>query len=73
LLDAQGGTCALCDKTDSGRNGDPLFVDHCHETGAIRGLLCKDHNTAIGHLGDTLESLTRVVNYLSTTHVQQEK
>jgi hypothetical protein len=66
ILESQGGTCALCDKTDSGRKGQPLFVDHCHETGKIRGLLCRDHNTAIGHLGDNLASLQRVVSYLST-------
>ena len=49
MLEKQHGTCALCDATDSG-DGRPLFVDHCHDTGKVRGLLCKAHNTSIGHL-----------------------
>ena len=53
LLEKQKGVCALCPATDSG-DGRPLFVDHCHETGRVRGLLCKQCNTAIGLLGDNL-------------------
>jgi hypothetical protein len=39
-------------------------VDHDHETGAIRGLLCKHCNSSLGKLGDNLEGLMRAVDYL---------
>lgn len=37
ILAAQYGGCAICGKPPEGRN---LDVDHCHKTGAVRGLLC---------------------------------
>lgn len=43
LLLKQGGKCALCQKTKR------LVVDHNHDTGAIRGLLCHGCNTGLGH------------------------
>lgn len=48
LLTKQGGVCAICRKICKSRNH--LSVDHCHETGANRGLLCIGCNTAIGLL-----------------------
>lgn len=46
LLDIQGNVCAICgDKCLSGRR---LAVDHCHETGRVRGLLCRRCNQRLG-------------------------
>lgn len=39
-------------------------VDHCHETGKVRGVLCGTCNTGLGKLGDNLASLRRAVAYL---------
>lgn len=58
LLAAQGGRCAICTAEA------PLHVDHCHATGAVRGLLCTRCNKAIGVLGDTADSVLRAVTYL---------
>ncbi len=58
-LAAQGGGCALC-----GNRTRMMAVDHCHETGRIRGILCNVHNRAIGVLGDTVGHMERVVRYL---------
>jgi hypothetical protein len=45
LLEEQGGVCLVC----RGENIDRrLAVDHCHETGAVRGLLCTGCNFAVG-------------------------
>src|SRR3990167_11540844 len=44
---AQSGCCALCGNPDKGRH---LAVDHHHNTGRIRGLLCRPCNQAIGVL-----------------------
>jgi hypothetical protein len=58
LYARQRGCCALCGKERK------LHVDHCHDTNTIRGLLCSGCNTALGTLGDTLESMGRVMAYL---------
>jgi hypothetical protein len=62
LRDEQGGHCAICPTVPDGAFS--LCVDHDHNTGAIRGLLCKHCNKALGLLGDTIEGVTRAVDYL---------
>ena len=57
MLARQGGHCALCNQT-------VVVVDHCHETGRFRGLLCRSHNSALGKLGDNEAGLIRVIAYL---------
>jgi hypothetical protein len=41
-----------------------MHLDHCHATGAFRGWLCVNCNTAIGKLGDNLAGVLRAVEYL---------
>lgn len=57
----QEHVCAICDKPCN--TGQPLSVDHCHETKAIRGLLCRKCNVALGSL-NTIELLQRAIDYL---------
>ena len=65
LYERQGGLCALCRVPGrTGRHGI-LSVDHCHETGRIRGLLCTPCNSAIGILGESRERIARVLAYVS--------
>ena len=52
LLEKRGGVCAVC-KSSCSTNVN-LCVDHCHETGDIRGLLCNDCNRGIGLLGTAM-------------------
>ena len=53
LLSSQDGKCAICGSTNSGRMSDKHFcVDHDHQTGQIRGLLCHCCNLAVGHFKD---------------------
>lgn len=59
----QGDTCAIC-KKDNSQFTKTLFVDHCHKTGKIRGLLCKKCNSGLGFLGETVEDLERAIEYL---------
>ena len=55
-----GQPCECC--------GKPVYrnwqLDHCHDTGDFRGWLCKQCNTGLGNLGDTLQSLKLAVEYL---------
>jgi recombination endonuclease VII len=48
VLVAQGGTCAICHEPPPGDR--VLAVDHDHETGAVRGLLCGSCNMSLGHI-----------------------
>jgi hypothetical protein len=63
LLELQNGHCAFCDRTEA-RPGHRLMVDHDHQTGKVRGLLCASHNTALGAFGDDVPGLMQAVNYL---------
>lgn len=57
----QGGRCAL---EGAGNCHGDLVVDHCHESGRFRGWLCRQHNAALGKLGDTIDSILVVLDYL---------
>lgn len=64
LLDKQNGVCALCKKPGRiGRNGK-FYVDHCHDTGRVRGLVCRPCNTSLDILGDTVEKMEIIMAYL---------
>ncbi len=59
----QGGCCAICG-THQSRLKLRLAVDHCHDTGKIRGLLCGSCNTALGLLKDNPDVLYNAIKYL---------
>lgn len=62
----QGYRCALC------RRQTKLVVDHDHETGKVRGLLCRACNTALGALGDSLPGLARALSYVNDGSVYDD-
>ena len=62
LLQAQRGVCAICGRLP--REDSSLHVDHDHETGDVRGLLCFQCNNALGDFDDELERLRSAVGYL---------
>ena len=55
---ATSSVCECCG------NKENLCYDHCHDTMAFRGVLCRSCNRSIGQLGDTLEGVERALNYL---------
>ena len=67
ILDAQNRVCAICrgpeKKTRDGRV-QRLCVDHCHETGEVRGLLCHSCNVALGLLRDNPELIRQAAEYV---------
>lgn len=66
LLESQNKQCALCDKElemFAGRHGG--FVDHCHTTGRVRGILCNRCNTVVGGLENA--DLQRLLKYIEKT------
>jgi hypothetical protein len=64
MMETQENRCAIC-KTDKPSTAYGIFyVDHCHKTGAIRGLLCHKCNTGIGLLNDDPSILESAILYL---------
>src|ERR1700722_2469042 len=64
-LAAQGGVCAICKSPPV--EGMRLGVDHDHDTGALRGLLCNSCNRGIGQLKDDAWRVRRAASYLEGT------
>lgn len=64
IADLQGNKCCVCGKHAEDTHRKRLFVDHCHSTGEIRGLLCQQCNTALGMVDDNADLLYRLAAYL---------
>lgn len=65
LLERYEGRCAICRQPES-REGYMLAVDHDHETGRNRGLLCGQCNTGLGKFRDDPFLLRNAMEYLTT-------
>lgn len=63
LYAAQGGFCAICKRARGLTK--KLAVDHDHETGYVRGLLCGPCNKILGHLRDSLDLANGLYQYLA--------
>lgn len=67
MLDQQGGKCKICKGIGPGGAGrtSRMAIDHCHETGKVRGILCNRCNRALGLFEDDISNLTAAIEYLS--------
>jgi hypothetical protein len=63
-LEHQQGKCAICFEPL-----DKAHVDHCHDTGTLRGLLCPRCNHGLGHFKDNIEALKQAVEYIKSKGV----
>lgn len=67
LFSKQGGRCAICGtETPGGRWNARFHVDHCAETGKVRGLLCNNCNRGLGFFNDHPERLLSAAKYLAS-------
>lgn len=64
MLAEQGGRCAICRTDDPGAGRKNWNVDHDHETGMIRGLLCVRCNHLLGMADDDPERLAAAARYI---------
>lgn len=66
MLTEQGGACSICSVNldGSGYERNAPNVDHDHETGQVRALLCRPCNIALGHLRDDPEIVRSALDYL---------
>ena len=60
-LKDQNHSCSIC---GSKQEGKYLAVDHCHNTGKVRSLLCGTCNTGLGQFKDNPELLIKAADYL---------
>lgn len=63
-LSEQDGVCAICKTENPGGNSKNFHMDHCHDTGKVRGLLCTSCNNGIGRFRHDPELVKRAVDYL---------
>lgn len=66
MFNSQGGVCGICATDTPGGNGS-FYVDHSHDTGEIRGLLCHHCNFLLGNAKENLETLHNAALYLLKT------
>lgn len=65
MVKDQQGMCAICGEAESSAYFKRLAVDHCHTSGAIRGLLCRKCNAGIGMMKENVRILLNAVKYLT--------
>lgn len=64
MLTKQNGCCAICGVTEPTGKWKVFAVDHCHETGNVRELLCNECNRGMGLLRDSPDLLRKAAAYL---------
>ena len=64
-MEAQGNCCAICGLPgDQDQMGRSMPIDHNHETGEYREIICSHCNTALGLVKDNIETLKKMIAYL---------
>lgn len=71
MLESQDSRCAICTihidempQPINARTKRAFDVDHCHDTGKIRGLLCHNCNKGLGNFKDNITFMTNAISYL---------
>lgn len=68
MSEQQNHVCAICKEAEMSKNSNGvvrlLAVDHCHQSGKIRGLLCNNCNTLLGRAKDSPAILQSAIDYL---------
>lgn len=67
MLEDQEGKCGICGGSDPKHTSGRFVVDHCHESGLVRGLLCGECNFMIGKSNDDIEILKKAITYLKNS------
>ena len=61
MMEKQNNRCAIC-----GEEPERPIIDHCHQTGKIRGVLCNRCNSILGFAEDRISVLEKAIQYLKT-------
>jgi hypothetical protein len=64
IFDSQGCKCAICGSLEPNHSSGQFVVDHCHEFGQVRGILCGNCNIMLGQAKDDINTLFDGAMYL---------
>lgn len=70
MHESQQGKCAICSTKPKTKRG--LHVDHDHDTGKVRGLLCHGCNVALGSFKEDVTLLNKAIEYLRSKKWQTQ-
>lgn len=65
LMEVQRNKCAICFKSFESMINKDIHIDHCHQTGKVRGILCRFCNLGIGYFFDNRAYLQNAIQYLN--------
>ncbi len=65
VIAAFDGACAICGITEE-EYGRKLHMDHCHESGQLRGFLCQKCNQGLGNYNDSVDLIIAAAEYLES-------
>jgi hypothetical protein len=66
MLEKQDYKCAICgSESNNNANRNKMYIDHCHDSGNVRGLLCSKCNFGLGSFNDDVELLNNAIKYLT--------
>lgn len=71
MIIAQGGKCAICGKLEKDESYGVLHVDHCHKTGMVRGLLCRNCNHVLGLMQDNPNLMRLAASYVERPQIPE--
>lgn len=58
--------CHICGGTETSVTTNRLFIDHDHNTGKVRGLLCQGCNATLGAFKDDIQLMEKAIEYLTS-------
>jgi hypothetical protein len=65
MIDGQGGCCPICLRTLRVTGKRCYYIDHCHDTGRVRGIVCPLCNSFLARIGDRTEDVERLLKYIN--------
>lgn len=71
MIYLQENRCAICNKHQNTLSVT-MAIDHCHDSGQVRGLLCSSCNLGLGNFKDNPENLQAAIQYLNA-HSKRSK
>lgn len=69
IAEYQDHCCFICKQQE--KYSGSLAVDHCHHSGAIRGLLCSQCNRALGLFTDSIATIEQALSYLKISEINK--
>ena len=77
MLVEQDNKCMICKRPETRKSSQSnditrLCVDHCHETGIVRGLLCHSCNTGLGKFEDNIPRMVDAIEYLISSYEKHQ-